>query len=90
MLHYDRMRATILASPALDARVREIVLVAQFAVLGHEDPFKIHARRALDHGATKDTLRAALMIGFGATLIACEVARSIGWLDDVCNQKGAS
>jgi alkylhydroperoxidase/carboxymuconolactone decarboxylase family protein YurZ len=84
MAHYDRMRAEVSASDRVDDATREIVLVAQFAVLGHEIPFKIHALRALTNGVTEAELRSMLMVGLGVTLVAFETARALAWLDEAC------
>ncbi|PMS38596.1 hypothetical protein B0G57_102188 [Trinickia symbiotica] len=82
MRHYERMRVAVSASTAVDGGLREVVLTMQFAVLGHEFPFKIHARRAMAQGLTKDALRALLMAGLGVTLVASEVGRALSWLDE--------
>ncbi|MBU9356124.1 carboxymuconolactone decarboxylase family protein [Burkholderia multivorans] len=82
MQHYNRMRVAISTSTTFDGRLSEVVLTAQFAVLGHEFPFKIHARRAMEQGMTVDALRALLMAGLGVTLVASEVGRALAWLDE--------
>ncbi|MGF6873002.1 carboxymuconolactone decarboxylase family protein [Paraburkholderia sp. MM5477-R1] len=82
MQHYERMRVAVSASTFVEGSLREIVLTTQFAVLGHEFPFKIHARRAMEQGVTKDALRAIIMVGLGITLVACDVARALSWLDE--------
>lgn len=76
------MRAAVSASTSIDRHLLEAVLTTQFAVLGHEFPFKIHARRAMEQGMTKDALCAVLMAGLGVTLVASEVGRSLAWLDE--------
>ncbi|MBL3960977.1 carboxymuconolactone decarboxylase family protein [Burkholderia sp. KCJ3K979] len=82
MQHYKRMRVAVSASTAVDGGLREAVLAAQLAVLGHEFPFKIHARRAMEQGLTVEALRALLMAGLGVTLVASEVGCALSWLEE--------
>ncbi|MGF6369037.1 hypothetical protein OKW40_001787 [Paraburkholderia sp. RAU6.4a] len=86
MEHFGKMRVAVMSTGTVRADLSEIILTMQFAVLGHEFPFKIHARRTIDHGVTKESLRAMLMTGLGVTLVACEVARALSWLDEVCSE----
>ncbi|CAD6558157.1 hypothetical protein LMG28727_06546 [Paraburkholderia kirstenboschensis] len=76
------MRAVLLPPGNVDAALCEIVLTVQFAVLGEETSFKIHALRSLTLGASKTQLRGALMAGLGVTLVAFETARALAWLDE--------
>lgn len=83
------MRAAVMSTGMISAELKEIVLTAQFAVLGYEHPFKIHARRAVDLGVTRESLRAILMIGLGATSVASQVASTLSWLDEALSQSPA-
>lgn len=89
MLHYRKMRSHLLPAGVSDA-IGEIVLSMQFAVKGHEVPFKVHALRAISLGLSKGQLEALLMTGFGVTLIACEAAQALAWLDEACTADQAA
>ncbi|HSW18433.1 MAG TPA: hypothetical protein VLJ86_14535 [Ramlibacter sp.] len=80
MARYKEMRALVMPAPGVDAATCEIVLALQFALLGHEVPFKIHALRAMKLGVSLAQLEGLAMAGVGVTLIACEAARAIEWL----------
>lgn len=87
MGHYKQMRARLMPAANVDEATCEIVLAMQLAVLGHEVPFKIHALRALALGAPIDRLRGLLLVGLGVTLVACETARALSWLDEACAER---
>lgn len=80
MAHYKQMRALVMPAPGVDAATCEIVLAMQLALRGHEQPFKIHAMRAMAHGVTLAQLEGLLMAGVGVSLIVCEAARALDWL----------
>jgi len=89
MQHYRQMRSHLLPPAGVSVATGEIVLSMQFAVKGHEVPFKIHALRAICLGVSREQLEALLMAGFGVTLIACEVAQALAWLDEACTANRA-
>jgi hypothetical protein len=80
MAHYKEMRARVMPAPGVDAATCEIVLAMQFALHGHEVPFKVHAMRAMAQGVSLAQLEGLLMAGMGVTLIGCEAARAVQWL----------
>lgn len=90
MEHYRRMRAVLLRHADVDAALSEVVLTVQFAVLGEETAFKVHAQRALTLGASKTQLRGVLMAGLGVTLVASATARALAWLDEAYASAGTS
>ena len=84
MAHYKQMRARLMPAASVDEATCEIVLAMQLAVRGHEIPFKVHALRAMALGIARDQLQGLLMAGLGVSLVACETARALTWLDEAC------
>jgi alkylhydroperoxidase/carboxymuconolactone decarboxylase family protein YurZ len=82
------LRDAIDASSALDAKTRELVVLAGFVVARQEAGFKAHARRALANGATADELRAAALVTLGAVASIEHVADAITWADEVAAAAG--
>ena len=82
MALYQQMRARVMPAPGVDAATCEIVLAMQLALLGHKEPFKIHATRALQHGVSLQQLQALVLAGVGVTSIAFEAARTLEWLQE--------
>ena len=77
------MRTAGLGAPDLDRKASELVIAAQLALLGHEAPFKIHATRALELGVSKAQFQSLILACVGVTMIVCEAARALQWLDEL-------
>ena len=70
----------------LDAQTCELILMACFAINGHEEPFKNHALRALKAGVPKEALQHLAILPLGAATVIPQVAEVLRWIDDVDEQ----
>ena len=67
----------------LDAQTCEYILMACFAINGHEEPFKNHALRALEAGVSKETLQHIAILPLGAATVIPRVVQVLRWIDEV-------
>ena len=70
----------------LDPQTCELILMACFAINGHEEPFKNHALRALEAGLPKEALQHLAILPLGAATVIPQVAQVLRWIDDVDEQ----
>ncbi|TPQ26633.1 hypothetical protein [Cupriavidus pinatubonensis] len=80
--HFKLMREAFGNDKALDERTYETVIAVQFALLGKEVQFKIHAMKLFSLGFSREYVRALVLAGAGATVIMCEAARAVTWTDE--------
>jgi hypothetical protein len=83
--HYKAMRAAILETAA-DRTLCEIVVTAQLALLGHEVPFKLHAKRLFELAVSKQQLEQLVIAGLGVTLVIPQVAQALDWIEQAYEQ----
>jgi alkylhydroperoxidase/carboxymuconolactone decarboxylase family protein YurZ len=67
----------------LDPQTCEFILMACFAINGHEEPFKNHALRALVAGVSKETLQHIAILPLGAATVIPRVVQVLRWIDEV-------
>ena len=67
----------------LDAQTCELILMACFAINGHEEPFKNHALRALKAGVPKEALQHVAILPLGAATVIPRVVQVLRWIDEV-------
>lgn len=84
--HYKRMRDALGSAGELDQKTYETVIAVQFALLGKEVQFKIHAIRLFSLGLPKEYLRAVVLVGLGLTVIMCDAARALSWTDEAYDE----
>lgn len=84
--HYKRMREALGSADALDQKTYETVIAVQFAMLGKEVQFKIHAIRLFALGLSKEYVQAVVLAGLGLTVIMCEAARALTWTDEAYDE----
>jgi alkylhydroperoxidase/carboxymuconolactone decarboxylase family protein YurZ len=73
----------------LDAQTCEYILMACFAINGHEEPFKNHALRALKAGISKETLQHIAILPLGAATVIPRVVQVLRWIDEVADRHDA-
>jgi alkylhydroperoxidase/carboxymuconolactone decarboxylase family protein YurZ len=73
----------------LDAQTCEYILMACFAINGHEEPFKNHALRALKAGISKETLQHIAILPLGAATVMPRVVQVLRWIDEVADRHDA-
>lgn len=73
----------------LDAQTCEYILMACFAINGHEEPFKNHALRALKAGISRETLQHIAILPLGAATVIPRVVQVLRWIDEVADQHDA-
>jgi alkylhydroperoxidase/carboxymuconolactone decarboxylase family protein YurZ len=83
---FKKMRQSIGAGGPLDYETSELILLACFAQCGFEEPFKIHALRALKAGIATTKMQHALQLLLGATCPLYPVVRALGWLEEAAAQ----
>jgi alkylhydroperoxidase/carboxymuconolactone decarboxylase family protein YurZ len=76
-------RDTAKKAGPLDPLTCEYILMACFAVNGHEEPFKNHALRALRAGVSRETLRHIVILPLGAATVIPRVVQVLRWIDEV-------
>jgi hypothetical protein len=84
--HYKEMRAALLEVPGVDRTMCEIVVTAQLALLGHEVPFKLHAKRLFELKVSRQQLEQVILAGLGVTLVIPQVAQALDWIEEAHNQ----
>ncbi|TPQ40946.1 hypothetical protein C2U69_08885 [Cupriavidus pinatubonensis] len=88
--YYKRMREEFATAEEVDKKTYETIVVVQFAMLGKEVQFKIHAIRLFSLGCSKEYLQALLLVGLGLTVIMCDAARALKWTDEAYEEFLAS
>jgi alkylhydroperoxidase/carboxymuconolactone decarboxylase family protein YurZ len=78
---FRSLRDAAVAAGPLDPGTCELIILATFAMVAYEQPFKNHAARAKAHGVTLDAARHAIIITLAATCSIKQVADALEWLD---------
>ncbi|BDH56528.1 carboxymuconolactone decarboxylase family protein [Tsukamurella sp. PLM1] len=81
----DAFRAVRVAQDAhgpLDAKQRELILLAGFAVTRNEGGFRVHTNRARDAGATVEEIEQVVFLMLGTNLGLVPVVEAISWAHD--------
>ncbi|MDW3682776.1 hypothetical protein RA280_13685 [Cupriavidus sp. CV2] len=84
--HFKMMRAALSNAEALERKTYETVIAVQFALLGKETQFKIHAIQLFSLGMSREYVRAVVLAGVGVTTILCEAARVLTWADEAYDE----
>ena len=84
---FGALRASILQAGSLDQKTQELIVLAGFTVARQESGFKSHARRALDHGATPEDVKTAVVVTLGAVASIELVGDALGWVEDVLAER---
>lgn len=80
---FKNFRAIVAEAGPLDRQTVELILMVSFAIAGIEKQFKIHARRAKEHGVAKAMLQHAVTVPIGAVSTAASVITALEWIGDV-------
>ena len=83
------MRGHIAEAGPLDAKTRELLLLAAMTVGRQSGGIKTHTRLALQHGATAEEVRQAIVVTFGASAPIGHVGEALGWADEVIEATSA-
>lgn len=79
---FKSMRAALGEAGPLDYETREYIIVSGFALMGYEEPFKIHVARLFKLGVPIENLRHAVLVALGATAPMYPVVRALRWLEE--------
>ena len=82
---FKALREGIAKAGPLDYQTIEFILLGAFVATGYEDAIKIHAKRLIDLGVSKEAVRQAIQVPFGATATLVDVTRALAWLDEIVN-----
>lgn len=80
---FMHMRGAIPETGPLDAKTRELLLLAAMTVGRQSGGIKTHTRLALQHGATPEEVRQAIVVTFGASASIGQVGEALMWADEV-------
>lgn len=80
---FNAMRKAIEEAGPLDAKHRELIMLAGFTTARIEGGFKTHCGRALAAGATPDEVRQAALLTLAATQGVGPVADALRWAEEV-------
>lgn len=80
---FMHMRGAIPEAGPLDAKTRELLLLAAMTVGRQSGGIKTHTRLALQHGATPEEVRQAIVVTFGASASIGQVGEALIWADEV-------
>jgi hypothetical protein len=86
---YKEMRGALMDGLEGERLICEILITTQLALLGLEVPFKLHAKRLLDLGVTKEAVQRYLLAGVGVTTVIGQAARSLEWLDEAATTQAS-
>ncbi|WP_066732910.1 hypothetical protein [Cupriavidus sp. D384] len=84
--YYKHMREELAKAEGLDKKTYETVIAVQFALLGKEVQFKIHAIRLFALGLPKEYLQSVVLVGLGLTVIMCDAARALTWTEEAYDE----
>lgn len=83
---FKQMRDALSASDSLDTRTYETVIAMQFAMLGKEIQFKLHAIQLFSLGVSPEHIRAMVLAGVGLTMVLCDATRILMWVDEAYDE----
>ena len=88
--HYKPMREAFGNADSLDRKTYETVIAVQFALLGKEVQFKVHAMRLFALGLSRQDVQALVLAGAGLTVIMCEAAQAATWAEEAYDEYQAA
>lgn len=74
------MREVANAAGPLDAKQRELCLLAGFTAARNEGGFRVHCARALEKGATKEEITHVVLLMLGSNLGLSPVVDTLQWV----------
>jgi alkylhydroperoxidase/carboxymuconolactone decarboxylase family protein YurZ len=86
---FHSLREAVTHAGPLDAQTRELIMVACFATVGYEMPFKNYATHLRDMKVSKEAVQQAVFVTFGSTTTLNQVALALSWVDEVYSASGA-
>jgi alkylhydroperoxidase/carboxymuconolactone decarboxylase family protein YurZ len=78
---------TLYESVALDRKTIELILLAHLAGRRWETGVKVHTAAALEHGATPDEIRSAILMSF-AVFSTSSAVQGLHWAESVLTSAG--
>jgi alkylhydroperoxidase/carboxymuconolactone decarboxylase family protein YurZ len=80
---FAALRAEIVTAAGCEPKLQELMLLSGFLISRQASGFKVHAKRALEYGATEAEVRAAVVVNLGATASIELVADALHWVDEL-------
>lgn len=84
---FQAMRDAVATAGPIDAKHRELIMLAGFVTASIESGFKTHCGRAFAQGATIEEVHQAVLLTLGSTAGISQVGAAFRWADEVA--KGA-
>lgn len=79
---FHELRRAITRYGTLDAKQRELCLIAGFTATRNEGGYRVHCTRAAEAGATLEDVKQATMLMLGSTTGLGPVIESLGWAEE--------
>ncbi|MBM2810395.1 MAG: hypothetical protein HW416_1154 [Chloroflexi bacterium] len=80
---FQAMRGEIDRSGPLNAKTRELILLAGFTTARQESNFKAHCARAVDEGASRQEIYQSILLTLGACATLNAVSLALDWADEM-------
>jgi alkylhydroperoxidase/carboxymuconolactone decarboxylase family protein YurZ len=80
--NFRALREAVRVSGPIDGATRELILIGALATASHEAALKLHARRALEMGVTKEALIQSVLLTFGITTTLIGTTHAVGWIEE--------
>lgn len=77
---FQNLRRVIREAGPIDGKTRELIMLAGFVVARIESGFKVHAKIAVQEGATVEELEHMVLIGLSATQSLMHTEESLRWI----------
>lgn len=83
---FKTLREAVREAGPLDAKTRELVLIAAFATAGNEIAVRAHTELALSLGATQEALVHSVLLTLGATNTLIYTTNALQWIEEAAAQ----
>lgn len=80
---FQALRKAVLGAGPLDAHTCELIVLGGLVTAGHEQSFKVHARRLLREGVPAAALKQAVLVTFAASTTFSQVFAGLTWVEQV-------
>ncbi len=80
---FQAMRKAARESGPIDAKHRELIMLAGFAAAGIEGGFRVHTRIALENGATAEEINQTVLFALGAAQGLSPSVEALRWAREV-------
>lgn len=83
---FRELRTAVVGAGPLDFQTVELIMFGGFVTASFEPAIKAHAARIHGLGVSRDALRQAALVTFGATTTLVQVTRALRWIDEALDE----